>query len=90
MLAVVSKVLDLNEFKGENVDEHCTKANELLVQLEKDNCLPETHLVDILDHLSVCSVMEFKVPWLGHRKEIEDLIDEDNGKDEAVVLTSYC
>ena len=31
--------------------------------------------------------MEFKVPWLGHRKEIEDLIDEDNGKDEAVVLT---
>ena len=71
MLAVVSKVLDLNEFKGENVNEHCTKANELLVQLEKDNCLPETQLVDILDHLSVCSAMEFKVPWLGHRKEIE-------------------
>ena len=79
--------LSLLQIKGENVDEHCTKANELLMQLEKDNCLPETHLVDILDHLSVCSVMEFKVPWLGHRKEIEDLIDEDNGKDEAVVLT---
>ena len=79
--------LSLLQFKGENVDEYCTKANELLTQLEKDNRLPETHLVDILDHLSVCSVMEFKVPWLGRRKEIEDFIDEANGKDEAVVLT---
>ena len=44
--------LSFLQFKGENVDEYCTKANELLTQLEKDNRLPETHLVDILDHLS--------------------------------------
>ena len=37
--------------------------------------------------MSVCSVMEFKVPWLGCRKETEDFIDEANGKDEAVALT---
>ena len=79
--------LSLLKFKGENVLEYCTKANELLVQLEKDNRLPETHLVDILDHLSECSVLEFKVPWLGKRHRIEEFLDEANGMEPASVLT---
>ena len=76
----------LCQFKNENVAECCTKTNTLPVQLEKNNCLPETHLVDLIDHLSVCSMMEFKVPFLRHRKAIKDFIDWANGKDEAVVL----
>jgi hypothetical protein len=87
VIAKEFETLSLLNFKGENVMEYCTKASELLVQLEKDNRLPETHLVDILDHLSDCSVLEFKVPWLGKRQRIEEFLDEANGMEPASVMT---
>ena len=87
VIAKEFETLSLLKFKGENVMEYCTKASELLVQLEKDNRLPETHLIDILDHLSECSVLEFKVPWLGKRQSIEDFLDEANGMEPTAVLT---
>ena len=87
VIAKEFETLSLLKFKGENVMEYCTKASELLVQLEKDNRLPETHLVDILDHLSDCSVLEFKVPWLGKRQRIEEFLDEANGMEPTSVLT---
>jgi hypothetical protein len=77
--------LSLHQFKGENVREHCKKASDILMQLERDNRLPDTHLLDIIDHLSVCLVMDFKVPWLGKRAQVEQFANDSNGKSDVVV-----
>jgi hypothetical protein len=57
------KSLSLAKFKGENVREYVEVADEILTDLEKDNQLPPNHLTDIVDHMSACTVMDFKIHW---------------------------
>ena len=49
--------LELVQFKGENVRDYAKVAHSLLIQLERDDQLPRTHLITIVDALSACSVM---------------------------------
>ncbi len=48
--------LSLSQFKGENVRDYATAAHSCLLQLERDGQLPPTHLLDIVDHLTNCTV----------------------------------
>ena len=53
--------LDLTAFKGENVRDYCATVDDLLTQLERDEQLPRTHLLKIVDVFTACSVLDFKV-----------------------------
>ena len=79
------KSLKLANFPGENVQEYAKEADEILVQLEKDNRLPQTHLIDIVDHMEACSVMSFAVQWMSKRTAVEAFLVESNGKDRAAI-----
>jgi hypothetical protein len=79
------ETLTLASFKGENVREYAAKAHDLLVQLEREGQLPKLHLVAILDVFTSCSVMDFKVHFMGRRAAVEKFIRESAGKDPLVV-----
>ena len=78
--------LELSMFKGENVRDYCTKAEELLNQLEKEDQLPKTHLLKIIDVLTKCSVMDFKIQWMTRRTAVEEFLRQSHGKDQAAIL----
>jgi hypothetical protein len=77
--------MTLAKYKGENVRLYADAAMALLTQLERDDQLPRTHLLTIVEAMSACTVMEFKVHWMGRRAAVEKFIRDSAGKDEAVV-----
>ena len=79
------KALTLAQFKGENVRECAKTADNLLLQLERDDQLPSTHLLDIIDHLTACTVMDFKVHFMTKRAAVEEFVMETLGKDKVAV-----
>ena len=78
--------MKLTDFKGENVRDYVKAANALLVQLEREDQLPKTHLLTIVDAFSACSVMDFKIQWMAKRDGVESFLKEAAGKDKAVVM----
>ena len=85
LLADEFGALTLAKFKGENVREYAKTADSLLLQLETDDQLPPTHLLDIIDHLSACSIMDFKIHFMTQRSKVETFIKETIGKDRAAI-----
>ena len=81
------KALTLAKFKGENVRDYAKAADNLLLQLERDDQLPTTHLLDIVDHLSACTVMDFKIHWMHKRSQVEEFVKETLGKDKATIAS---
>ena len=79
------KALTLVQFKGENVRDYAKTADNLLLQLERDDQLPSTHLLDIVDQLSACTVMDFKIHWMSRRTAVEEFVRETLGKDKAAL-----
>jgi Zinc knuckle len=77
--------MSLSKYKGENVRQYADDAMAILTQLERDDQLPRTHLVTIVEAMSASTVMEFKVHWMGRRAAVEKFIRDSAGKDEAVV-----
>jgi hypothetical protein len=75
----------LASVRGENVQEYAIKAHNILLQLEKDEQLPPTHLLKIVDVFSACSVMDFKVQWMSRRIDVERFVREAGGKSAEVV-----
>lgn len=86
VLAAEFESLSLTSVRGENVQEYCIKANNILVQLEKDDQLPSTHLLKLVDVFSGCSVMDFKVQWMGRRVDVERFVRESSGKSKEVIV----
>ena len=84
-LAADFEKLSLASVRGENIQEYANKAHNILLQLEKDDQLPPTHLLKIVDVLSACSVMDFKVQWMSRRVDVERFVRESNGKAADVV-----
>ena len=66
--------LSLSNFKGENVEDYAKAVDHLLVQLERDGQLPKLHLLDIVDDLTKCTVMDFKIQWMGRRPAIDKFL----------------
>ncbi len=79
------QALTLAQFKGENVREYAKKADALLTQLERDDQLPHTHLLDIIDHLTACSIMDFKIHFINKRSEVEVFVKQTFGKSKQAV-----
>ena len=79
------EALSLAQFKGENVIEYAEAASTVLLQLEKDDRLPDLHLLKIIEVFSDCSVMEFKIQFMGRRATVESFLRESNGKTKAAV-----
>jgi hypothetical protein len=79
------KALSLAKFPGEDVQAYAQAADEILLQLERDQQLPPNHLMDIVDHMSACSVMEFQIHWMAKRIEVEKFMKETIGKDKQAV-----
>ena len=79
--------MTLAKLKGENVRDCAKTADNLLLQLERDDQLPSTHLLDIVDHLSACSVMDFKIHWMHKRTQVEEFVKETLGKDKAAIAS---
>jgi hypothetical protein len=79
--------LKLSSFSGENVVDYCEKASNLLLQLERDDALPRLYLVTILDVFCDCTVMDFKIAFMGRRVAIEQFLREAHGKDKAAVAS---
>ena len=84
-LAEKFKALTLAQFKGENVTEYVTTAGQLLLQLDRDDQLPKDHLLTIVDALSACSILDFKVQFMGRRTAVEQFIRETAGKTPSAV-----
>ena len=78
--------MKLTDFKGENVKDYAKSASALLTQLEREEQLPKTHLLTIVDAFTGCSVMDFKIQWMAKRDPVEAFLKEAAGKDKAVVL----
>ena len=68
------------------MEDYARAVDHLLVQLERDGQLPQMHLLDIVEDLTKCSVMDFRVQWMGRRPAIERFLRESTGKDEAAIL----
>ena len=81
------KGLNLSDYPGENVDDYCLEAGELLTNLENEGQLPNNHLLTIADAMIKCSVMPFQVQLMTKRPVIVDCIWETNGKDSSVIAT---
>ena len=79
------KALTLAQFRGENVRDYAKTAEFLLIQLERDDQLPSTHLLDIVDHFTACTVMDFKIHWMHQRTAIEEFVMETLGKDRVAI-----
>jgi hypothetical protein len=79
------RALSLSIFKGENVRDYAKAADDILLQLERDDQLPTTHLLDIVDHLSACTVMDFKIHWMTKRGQVEQFVKETLGKSKRAV-----
>ena len=85
-LAEKFRALTLSQFKGENVRDYAAAAGNLLTQLERDQQLPRTHLLKIVDVFSKCTVMDFRIHWMGRRSEVNQFVKDSSGKDAATVL----
>jgi hypothetical protein len=79
--------MKLSDFPGENVDEYCLQAEDMLKQLENEGQLPSTHLLTIVDAQTECSVLAYKVQWITRRAAIVEYIRETAGKDASVVAS---
>ena len=79
------KGLSLCDYPGENVDDYCLEANELLTNLEREGQLPNNHLLTITDAMVKCTVMSFQVQWMTKRPTVAEFIRETNGKDDSVI-----
>jgi hypothetical protein len=73
------------DFKGENVRDYCTAVQDILQQLERDEQLPSTHLLTIVDAFCDVTVQDFKFGWMSRKKDINNFIRDSAGKDAAVV-----
>ena len=79
------RTMTLASFKGENVRDYATTVSDILIQLERDRQLPQMHLLRILDVFTSCTIMDFRVHWMGRRASIQQFICESAGKNETTV-----
>ena len=79
------KEAKLTQYKGENVKDYCTAMATILLQLERERQLPPSHLITIVDAMTKCSVMAFRVAWMNKRTEVVKFIRDSAGKEEDVV-----
>jgi len=79
------KGLNLSDYPGENVDDYCLEANDLLTNLEREGKLPNNHLIIIIDAMIKCSVLPFQVQCMTRRPVLVEFIRETNGKDDSVI-----
>ena len=77
--------LKLASYNGENVREYASAAMEMLVQLEREDQLPKMHLLTIIDVFTECTVMDFKIEFMGRRKTVEKFLRDSAGKEAAVI-----
>ena len=79
------EALSLASFPGENVRDYAKKAQSILIQLEREDQLSTTHLLDIVDHLSACTVMDFKIIWMAKRPTVNSFLKNSAGKSKTVI-----
>ena len=79
------KALRLNQYKGENVNEYCHAVGDLLKELEASKALPATHLLTIVDALTLSSVDEFRFHFITLRDQVEVFVQEAQGKSDAAI-----
>ena len=79
------KKCKLSDFKGENVREYCDKVSAILYQLDKDGELPRLCLIRIIDAFCACTVLDFRVRFMGRRSEVEKFLRDSAGKDKAAI-----
>jgi hypothetical protein len=84
-LATEFKAMQLVDFKGENVDDYVASAEAILLTLQRDDQLPRLHLLHIVDVFSACTVMDFKIHWMGRRAAVQSFLRDAAGKDPSVV-----
>ena len=84
-LAKQFEQLTLAEFQGENVRDFCKAAHSMLIQLERDDQLPKTHLITLVDAFTACTVMDFRIQWMTKRPAVEAFVRDSAGKDKAAV-----
>ena len=77
--------LTLAMFKGENVREYAEAAYNILIPLDKLKQLPRNHLLNIVDHMALCTVMDFKIHWMAKRASVSAFVTEATGKHEDIV-----
>ena len=56
-------------------------------QLERDDQLPATNLLDIVGHLSACSIMDFKIHFKTQKSKVEAFRTETLGNDKAAIAS---
>ena len=78
------EAMKVSHFKGENVRDYCTAASSLLLQLEREDQVPSTHLLTIVDALSEVSVQAFAVMWMAKKRDVDSFIRDSAGKDPMV------
>jgi len=79
------EAMKVSHFKGENVRDYCTAASSLLLQLEREDQVPSTHLLTIIDALTEVSVQAFAVMWMAKKRDVDNFIRDSAGKDPSVV-----
>ena len=79
------EAMKVSDFKGENVSDYCLAAGTLLVQLEREGKLPETHLSTIVNTFSNVSVQKFSIMWMAKHREVDLFVRKTTGKDKKVV-----
>ena len=79
------KGIKLLNFPGENVRDFCMKVDDVMTQLDRDRQLPQTHLLDLIDQFTSCSVMDFKIHFMGRHSDVEKFLREATGKDPAAI-----
>jgi len=79
------ETLTLSQFKGENVRDYAQVVYDCLQPLDIDDQLPPTHLMDIVDQLTACTVMDFKIQWMQKRTPVEAFMRETVGKSKDVI-----
>lgn len=81
------RALSIANFKGEKLRDYDKAADSLLLYRERDDQLPLTHLLDILDHLFACSIMDFKIHYMTQRSRVRAFVKETLGKDKAAIAS---
>lgn len=75
----------LASYQGENVDEFAKAVGDVLARLEIDDQLPPLHLRTLVDKMSTCSVLDFKVFMMGRRTQVDTFLRDAAGKTPDVV-----
>ena len=86
MLVKKFEATKVSDFKGENVRDYCTSVQTILLQLEREDQLPPTHLLTLVDAFCDVSVQDFRIGWMSRKKDVSNFVRDSAGKDPAIVL----